>query len=380
MSISTASSFFTPYYFELLSKLIHINTGTGNYEGAQEVRNLLTVEFEKLGFHCVTHDVGEGHRILECSLENSKPDLVLSGHLDTVFPKTSEFQTLTEKDDKLIGPGIVDMKSGVVLLLQALTELDDPALLPRIRVLLNDDEEIGSVHSQKQLQELSRGVPYGLVFEPGFPDSAVMTSQSGVYVLRIEIQGKAAHAGLEPELGLNSCAEAAHAITQIYDLNDPKRGLTVNPNVIHGGTAHNVICEKTMIEVDIRYINPQDLQQTLEKIRSIVDSPRIFNETLGRSCHGITEEQGHLPSLPPEPMKKLFEMAQRCAKGLGETLEGRHVGYGSDANHLAQTGMQVLVGLGPWGGGMHSHNEFMEASSYPRRLALTKALIKEILK
>ncbi len=373
-------SHFVPHYFDLLKRLVDINTGTGNRPGAQKVRDILVREFEALGFECTHHEVGEGHRVLECVFRDANPDLLLSGHLDTVFPESSEFQALTEKDGKLQGPGIIDMKGGVVLLLQALAELQDASLLRRVKVLLNDDEEIGSVHSQKLLQKRSEGIPYGLVFEPGFPDSAVMTSQSGVYVSCVTQYGKAAHAGLEPHLGLNACVEMAHTILRIYELNDPERGLTVNSNVIQGGSAHNVICEKAKLEVDIRYIDPKDLEQTLETIESIVATPRIFNESIGLSCRGKVEEQGHLPSLPPEPMKKLFAMAQDCAERLGESLEGRHVGYGSDANHLAQTGMQVLVGLGPWGGSIHSHHEFMEPSSYPRRLALTKALIAEILK
>ncbi len=202
----------------LLESLVDINSGTRNVEGLDAVREVLIPEFEKLGLRADIHDLDDGHKLVAMAVPGGAPEVLLMGHIDTVFPRDSTFQTFEAKGDRIYGPGIIDMKAGIVLILELLKRLEGSDRLEKVLVILNDDEEIGSPYSRALVRDLAAGVETGLVFEPGLPGGAVVTSHSGVRWLTLSVQGKAAHAGLEPEKGLNACVELSHKVVEIVNV------------------------------------------------------------------------------------------------------------------------------------------------------------------
>lgn len=368
-----------PQWQSLLEELVNINSGTRNVAGLEQVRRALIPRFEALGFVTATTDLGEGRKLLSFQMPGATPELLLVGHLDTVFEQSGPFQRLRRQGDKLIGPSVIDMKGGVVLMLDVLSSLEDPALLRRIKVVLNDDEEIGSPASKESLKQAARGIPHALVFEPGLPDGAIVASQSGVRWLRLTVKGRGAHAGLEPELGVNACVEASHKAVRLAALTSFPRGLTVNVGTLEGGTKPNIVCEEARLTMDVRYRQQADLDATLAQIEQIRRDMKVMSPRLGTAPTATLETVAQLPSLPPERTRELRDMASRAAASVHQRIEARHVGYGSDGNHLAETGARLLVGLGPYGGGMHTEGEHLSLRGYAERRSFDRALIQTIL-
>jgi glutamate carboxypeptidase len=153
----------------------------------------------------------------------------------------------------------------------------------------------------------------------------------------------------------------------------------VNVGTLTGGTKPNIICEEASLMLDVRYIQEADLEIALKQIERIRKEAVVSNPTLGVSPTATLETVAELPSLPPERTRELRELAFQAAASVGQQLDARHVGYGSDGNHLAQAGLQLLVGLGPYGGGMHTEQEFLSLRGYAQRRSLNRALIQNIL-
>lgn len=369
-----------PQWQTLLEKLVNINSGTQNTDGLDAVRQALIPEFNKLGFAATVNDLKNGHKLLSMAVPGGKPELLLMGHIDTVFKKDSPFQKYEVRGDRIYGPGVIDTKAGIVLMLDLVKAFEGTDQLGKVMVIINDDEEIGSPYSKALVKDLVSGVRSGLIFEPGLPGGDVVTSQSGVRWMRLTVKGKAAHAGLEPELGINACVELSDKVVRISKLSDASRKLTVNVGVIGGGTKPNVVCETAQAEIDIRFVEDVDLEKTLRDLQDIADEMFVYNEVLSAAPTAGLTTFAVMPSMPPSRTARLYSLLKIAGKRVGQEVGGRHVGYASDANLLAQSGMDLLVGLGPYGSGMHTDHEFMTVSTYQERFDLTKALIEEILK
>lgn len=364
----------------LLEKIVTINSGTQNTEGLEAVRQVLIPEFEKLGFEVAAHDLKDGHKVVSMTVPGGKPELLLMGHIDTVFKKDSPFQKFEVQGNKISGPGIVDMKAGIVLMLELLKSFEATGQLGKFMVIINDDEEIGSPYSKVMVKELTAGIGSGLIFEPGLPGGGVVTSHSGVRWMRLSVKGKASHAGLEPELGINACVELSDKAVRISKLSDASRKLSVNVGSLQGGTKPNVVCETAEATIDIRYVEDADLKKTLGELQSIADEMFVYNDVLEAAPTADLTTFAVMPSMPPERTARLYGLLEKAARKVGQQVTGRHVGYASDANLLAQSGMDLLVGLGPYGGRMHTDREYVTVSTFQERLDLTKALVDEILK
>jgi glutamate carboxypeptidase len=368
----------TPSVRSLLRDLVGISSGTTNVQGLEAMRQRLIPEFEALGFTATVHALANERKLLEFTVPSSTPDILFVGHLDTVF-NTPDIPTLVEQDDRLLGPGVIDMKGGVVVMLETLRTLTDDQRA-HVRVLLNDDEEIGSTSSRDKLKELAAGATAGLVFEPGLPGGSVVTAHSGVRWLELSILGKAAHAGLEPQNGLNACVELSSKIVDIAKISDFTRQLYINPGVIQGGTAPNVICEKASVKIDIRYVRDTDLEESLARIEQIRATSYIHNDTLDLDTTAELKQLAAMPSMPFSATTQLFNKAKEAALALGQApLEGAPVGYASDGNNLATLGIDLLVGVGPYGGKMHTSEEFLTTASISERINLNAELVRRII-
>jgi glutamate carboxypeptidase len=370
----------TPEWQALLERIVNINSGTGNTDGLEAVRQVLIPEFEKLGFAVTTEDVGDGHKLVSMVVPGGAPELLLMGHIDTVFEPDSGFQKYEVVGYTIGGPGFIDLMAGIVLMLGLLQQFADSDRLGKFMVVINDDEELGSPYSRSRVKELAADVASGLIFEPGLPGGAVVTSHSGVIWLTLAVEGKASHAGLEPQLGIDACLELSDKVVRISKLSDYDRNLSVNVGVIGGGTKPNVVCESAEAGIDIRFVEPDDRRKTLDAIQAIADEMVVYNEVLGAAPTATLETLVDTPSMPPSFTERLYGLLEIAGRKTGQQVSGRHVGYASDANQLTGTGMDLLVGLGPYGGGMHTDGEYLTVSTYRERLDLSRALVEEILK
>lgn len=357
----------------LLKEIVEINSGTLNKKGIEAVMEKLAPEFEKLGFKSEILGAGQGRKVQYFKFKGAQPKVILIGHVDTVFEPTSSFQNFKKEGTWLNGPGVMDMKGGIVLMLNALSDIKDPEILKHVAVALNDDEEIGSPQSAPVLRELAKGVPYGLVYEPtNLSKNHVTTSQAGARWIDLTVKGKAAHSGTEHAKGRNACVELGRKMIELSKLTNYKKNLTVNPGVIHGGAKANIVCEEATVRFDIRFVDQKDLDRTLKAVEKIAAESKYGTVS-------TLKEVVRIPHLPKSATDELFIKAHSIAQKLGFKLEREHMGGASDANQLAPTGMKLLVGMGPWGHGAHSTEERMDTTSYEQRKNLSIELIKQLI-
>tara|TARA_Y100000590_G_scaffold404205_1_gene491523 strand:- start:564 stop:1760 length:1197 start_codon:yes stop_codon:yes gene_type:complete len=360
-----------------LIDLVNLNSSSHSIEGCDRVRQRISQEAKKLGLNVRTFELQEKRKILMIEAQDAQPEILFIGHVDTVFSKDSSFQKATLLKEKIKGPGVIDMKSGIVLMFSILKKLS-PQNRKKVRILLNDDEELGSFISQKKLRELSRGIPYGLVFEPGLADGSFVQSHSGVFWFEVDVKGKAAHAGNHPERGVNACLQLSQWIQEIQKLENPKKKLTINVGKIEGGNQTNVVCENAKAFFDLRYVDPRDLESFKKQLHITLKTKTVFSD----KKESVSVQWRHLVSIhsmPSSASEKIVSVAKKLAKKNHFDFRATHVGYASDANHLSTLGISLLVGVGPYGGHMHHSEEFMKISSYDSRLKFVTALVQKLL-
>jgi glutamate carboxypeptidase len=317
----------------------------------------------------VLADAGPTH--LRWSFGDGPRRVLLVGHHDTVWPLGSlDDHPWSVTDGVARGPGCLDMKAGLVQMFHALSVLED---IDGVTVVVNGDEEVGSPTSSGLIEEAAREAPAALVLEMAADDGALKTARKGISLYKMEISGRAAHAGLEPERGINATVEAAHLILTIAGLGDPELGTTVTPTLLRSGTAANVVPATATLAVDVRAASVAEQRRVDAALRQI-----------GPVLPGATVTAAPGPACPPmEPAASadLFATAQRLAGLLGlEPLRGVAVGGGSDGNRTAGVGTPTLDGLGAVGGGPHADREHVVTAIMPQRTALLAALIAELLR
>jgi glutamate carboxypeptidase len=295
------------------------------------------------------------------------------GHVDTVWPVgTLEGMPVELRDGRLHGPGVYDMKAGLVqgvYAVRALRELGlEPPLAPVFFV--NSDEEIGSVESSPWIHRLARRVRRVFVLEPSLgPEGKLKTARKGVVRYRVTVRGRAAHAGLEPEKGASAVRELAHVVRELYALADPERGMTVNIGLIGGGQASNVVAPEAWAEVDLRVLRREDAETFDRALRGL--APEVPGTRI--------EVDGGMNRHPLEPNPRnraLWHTAERCALELGMELEEGTAGGGSDGNFTSEHAA-TLDGLGAVGDGAHAVHEHVVVDRMPERAALLARLMLE---
>ena len=275
-------------------------------------------------------------------------------------------------DGRLYGPGAMDMKSGIALMLHAIEALQAwHGQLPRpVTVLLVSDEEVGSNSSRKITEALARESAAVLVLEPAAGlRGAVKTARKGVGEYTLRVKGIAAHAGLDPGKGHSAILELARQITAIAKMSDLRRGLSVNPGVIQGGTRTNVVAAEASVEIDVRIKNAKQAGGVDRKFRSL--------KPFDKHCKlKVTGGINRLPMERNSGVAALYKQAQGIAKQIGWDLEEAAVGGGSDGNFTAGMGIPTLDGMGGVGEGAHALHEFIVISELPRRALLLSAMIE----
>jgi glutamate carboxypeptidase len=296
--------------------------------------------------------------------------VLIVGHHDTVFPLGAvAARPFTVKDGKATGPGVFDMKGGIVLAVHALSLLDN---LDGVELLITADEEVGSKASRALIEERALACGAVLVMEPSADGGALKTARKGTGTFEVVIHGRAAHAGLEPEKGINSLVAAAQLITRIATFGDPEKGTTVTPTVATAGTADNVVPAMTKVRVDAR-VNVAGEKERVEHLMATLSSdvPGAGVEVTG----GLNR-----PPMQESASTSLFAVARSAAaaSGLG-AVSGIAVGGGSDGNFTAALGVPTLDGLGAVGGGAHADHEFVLVDTMIDRARLIAAILNELL-
>ena len=362
---------------ETIRQLVEAESPSDDKAAADKLASLLAGRFEKLGGHSKFHRVPDfgNHLQVDFGTERRAKPVLLLGHYDTVYP-VGTLKTMPCRVDggRLFGPGALDMKSGIALMLQAIEALrewhgDD---VPRpITVLLVSDEEVGSDSSRRITESLARNAEAVFVIEPSLGlQGAVKTARKGVGEYIVKAIGKAAHSGLDFEKGENAIVELARQIPVISKFTDLKRGITLNVGLVQGGTRVNVIPPEATANVDFRVASMKEAKEVEKNLRAL----KPFN----KKCK--IEVKGGLNRPPMERTagvaalyKKAAEIAQRLGFKLGEAA----VGGGSDGNFTAGLGIPTLDGLGGVGEGAHATHESIVIADLPKRAALLAQLIEE---
>jgi len=360
----------------ILGQLVEIESPSDNKPAVDRLSAFVAAKFEALSGHAKFHkssDFGDHLQVDFAGKHAAKPILLL-GHCDTVYPLgTLPTMPCRVADGCMFGPGVLDMKSGIALMLFAIASLlDTHGELPGpVTIFLVSDEEVGSASSRRITESLARKSEAVLVLEPSYgPRGAVKTARKGVGEYTLKVTGIAAHSGLDFEKGQSAIVELARQIAQISQLVDLKRGLTLNVGLIHGGTRVNVVPTEATARLDVRIARMKDAAGIDRKLRAL----KPFN----RKCK--LEVAGGINRPPMERttgIADLYRKAAGIAKQLGWRLEEASVGGGSDGNFTAALGIPTLDGLGGVGEGAHAQHESILLSELPRRAALLARLIQE---
>ena len=347
-----------------LEALVKLESPTEDLAACQDVVRLASeLATTILGTPAQIRDVN-GRPVFWWGAEN--PDVVVLAHLDTVWPKGSFIPLWKVEGNKATGPGIFDMKAGFIQALYAMKGITGSAAL-----VATTDEETGSATSKEFIKEISAKAKAVLVLEASL-NGMVKTGRKGTAMYQIKIHGKASHAGLEPEKGINSTVEMAHAIIAVAALENKEHGTTVVPTMLRAGNTTNTVPDLAVLDIDIRSYSMDDLKRVDAAIRNL----KAVN------AHTRYEITGgfNRPPLETSSTMALYERAEKVAKELGMPHLGHaSVGGASDGNFAAAAGAQVLDGLGAIGDGAHAAHEWVDISTLEIRSTLLNALIKDLL-
>jgi glutamate carboxypeptidase len=303
-----------------------------------------------------------------------KSQLLVLGHYDTVYPVgTLAKMPFRITGGRTYGPGVFDMKAGIVQAMFAFEALQNSAtpLAKRVVFLWTSDEEIGSASSRQLLESEARRSDAVFVLEPALgPRGLLKTSRKGVGEARLTVHGRAAHAGLAPEKGINAIHELAAQIVHIEKWNDPRRGVSVNADIVEGGTRTNVVAERASATLDLRAWSASDMHSVEKRLHSLKPIHRGAKLELTGGFDRPPLERKHSTAL--------FARAKSLAESMGFSIGEAAAGGGSDGNLTAALGIPTLDGLGAVGDGAHATHEHILTRTMPQRAALLAALLAEV--
>jgi glutamate carboxypeptidase len=361
--------------------LVETESPSGDLNGSRQLVSLLAEMAAQIGAvksieRIPANDFGEHLRIRAFTKANHNPPILLLGHTDTVHPRGS-IQTRPWRVDgnRIHGPGIFDMKANCALAIEVLRTLDELHMTPAygVTLVLTCDEEVGSLNGWPLIEKVAKAQPArcAFVMEPPASGGRVKTSRKGTGIFAIKVEGKAAHAGLEPEKGASAILELARQTEQLHAINLSGSGITLNVGVVRGGTRSNVVAAEAQGEIDVRFSTEAEsleIERILSSLKPIDERTKVF------VSGGINR-----PPMERTPaVVELFEKARAIAAELDFDLGEAQVGGASDGNFLAAMGIPVLDGLGISGDGAHAVHEHIEANDIPRRGALIGGLLMSI--
>ncbi|MHB8458910.1 MAG: M20 family metallopeptidase, partial [Candidatus Limnocylindrales bacterium] len=353
-----------PAFLADLATLVGIDCGSYTKAGVDEVGRWVGGYLRELGATVTVHRHDTLGDTVVGTVDGTPggPRLLLIGHMDTVFdPGTAVDRPFRIEAGRAYGPGVTDMKGGLLTGLHALAALrrtHDPLPFERLTFIANPDEEIGSPTSTPFIRAAAAEVDLCLVLECARANGDIVSSRKGILDARLTIHGRAAHAGVEPEKGRSAILAAAHLVPALHALSGQWPGVTCNVGVLHGGTRPNVVAELATLEVDLRAIVRADLEAAEAAVRELIATPAVHDVTIE-----LEPMARWWPMEKLERSGRLVELAVETAALLGFPLRDAATGGASDANTTAGMGVPSLDGLGPIGGNDHSPAEYLEVDS-----------------
>ena len=366
-----------PDMFAFLEKLITIQSGSHNKVGIDRTAGTIAQAFQGLDVSTETVEQQlQGNNLVVRSSAQPSADkqVLLVGHMDTVFPEDTDFNWYNADNDKSYGPGVIDMKGGLVAGIYALKALDKSGLLKHIPVtfVFNSDEEIGSRSSIDLIQKEANSSAFSFVLEAGGLENEIVTGRKGNLTIELHIEGRAGHAAFATKDKPSAILEMAHKIIEFESLNDFDKGITINVGKIDGGIGSNTIPEFSNAQVDFRFVDPSDLKRLEEKVSDIAN--RVVVQ--GTKCR-VDFITGRPPMQQSPGNRKLFEITAGIANRMGYPVKEQFRFGVSDANFIADLNVPVIDGLGPIGARDHSRDEYMIKDSLLQRTLLLACSIIE---
>lgn len=363
--------------------MVNVDCGSFTPEGVNEIADQCQARFEAGGWkvdripHVPSGAEPQLGDLVVGRLDGAGgPRVLMIGHTDTVFePGTAAERPFKIEGDRATGPGVSDMKGGLLTGFFAIEVLEEAGFdgFGSITYICNPDEEIGSPFSRPHIQQAATNADAAFVLEGARENGDIVSARKGVSDFRIEIHGRAAHAGVEPERGRSAILEAAHKVIALHELNGLWPGVTVNAGVIEGGTRPNVVAERCVLHVDVRSPQEDSLAAAEAEVRRIADAT-----TVGDVMVEVDSGGWHRPMEKNEGGARLAALAKDVARDLGFELHDAATGGASDANTTSAAGVPTLDGLGPVGGDDHGPREWIDLTSVAPRISLLAGIVSRL--
>jgi len=370
-------------FVEALRDMVDVDCGSFTPEGVNRIADRCRERFEAGGWTVErrSHDPARGQErlgdlVIGRLTGSGGPRVLLIGHTDTVFdPGTVAERPFRIEGDRAFGPGVSDMKGGLLTGFFAVEVLQEAGFdgFRSITYVCNPDEEIGSPWSRDVIEAEAANADVAFVLEGARENGDIVSARKGVSDYTIEIVGRAAHAGVEPERGRSAILEAAHKTVALQALNGRWPGVTVNVGVAHGGTRSNVVAERCVLEVDVRSPVEENFREAEAAVEAIAHEHTVPDVTVN-----LTGGGWHRPMEKKEGGARLAALAIGVAAELGFELRDAATGGASDANTTAAAGVPTLDGLGPIGGDDHSPKEWLDLTSVVPRISLLAGLLSRL--
>ena len=370
-------------FVDELREMVDVDCGSFTVDGVNRIADLCEARFAAGGWTVERrrHEPAGGEEplgdVVVGRLEGEGGSrLLLIGHMDTVFPEgTAAERPFRVEDGRAFGPGVIDMKSGLLAGFFAVGALREAGFrsFGRITYVCNPDEEIGSPFSKPVIRELARETDVCFVLEGGRENGNIVSARKGIADVVIEIHGRAAHAGVNPDRGRSAIVEAAHKVLALHELNGRWPGVTVNAGVIEGGTRSNVVPERCRVHVEVRSPEDASFDEAVAEVSRVAE-----DATVPEVSSVVKVLEAHRPMQKTEATARLVATAREVAGDLGFEIGDQATGGASDANTTAAEGVPTLDGLGPVGGDPHGPDEWLDLASVVPRTAMLAGLIARV--
>ena len=367
-----------PRFLAELEAMVNIDCGSYTPDGVNRIAGMVAAALEGEGADVerVAHEPADGEvqlgDVVIGRLAGDGRRILLIGHMDTVFDAgTAAVRPYRALDGRATGPGVTDMKAGLLAGLHAIGALREQGVRPSVTFVANPDEEIGSPFSTAIIRRLAPEHDLVLVLECARANGDIVSARKGIADYELEITGRAAHAGVEPEKGRSAILEASHQVLALHELNGRWPTVTLNAGVIRGGTRPNVVAERCVLQVDLRAASVAAFDAAAVEVERLAASPTVDGVAIA-----LRRIASHPPMEKTESSALLVADAVAIAAELGFELRDAATGGASDANTTAALGIPTLDGLGPVGGDDHSVDEWLDLASVVPRTTLLAELIR----
>jgi len=364
--------------FDFLSRLVRMESPSQEKQCVDAVIDLLETAYRNLGFKTERLPRDQyGNHLIANLLGGNGPRVLFVGHADTVFPLgTLTTMPLRREGNRLLGPGVEDMKGGLVVMLYAIRALLGlrGSLKGSLRVVVNSDEEPGSPTSRDLWPDLCKDVDWAFILEPARPDGGLVLRRKGVGIFHLTVKGRSAHAGAEPEKGASAIRVLAKKILDLEALADLKVGTTVNTGVIQGGTHPYVVPAEAKASIDIRVPTLAERERVLAGMKAIVERGDL------PGTQASLEGKFHRPPMEPAPgIERLQRIVEEEARTVNLQVRWALTGGASDGNNISAAGVPTVDGMGPVGGSAHSPDEYMDIPSLYQKTVLLASVLDRLV-